>query len=175
MINAREIRAILTNEHAQEAFDNEAAEQVAAHCDAHAGKLITKANAPKGWYLVREYGWTRLFTERALRERRGSSHEHSGPCVDLILAHTETNAKYPTADELRKESPRYFAAALARNEARRALLDDPAALRRTAKLLSDAERALLAVREGMPHDFPDRYALISAAGLEGVKVGRLHL
>jgi hypothetical protein len=172
-ITAAEVRTIVKNNLAQEQIDHDAAESVAAWADAHAGKLLTERNKPEGWHIVRRAGMTHLQTEAYWRDVMGT--KVGGPNVTLLVAWRETNVLIPNGATLREQMPAFFAAALRRNEARRALIADSAALRRTAALLNGVERALAAVKEGMPFDFPDRYALIRGAGLEEVKVGRLQL
>lgn len=173
-ITARQIKAVIKAELEQETIDHNAAEEVAAWADAHADKLLTELNRPEGWHIVKRAGMTHLETDAYWRGVYRQV-ETPGPQVSLLVDWTEVSVRIPDAATLRAQSPAYFAAALERNEARRALLEDPDELRAIARSLNAVSKALAAVADHLPSDVPDRYRIIEAAGLQDVKVGRLML
>jgi len=163
----------------QEELDHSAAVQIAEWADAHEGKLLTERNKPEGWMIRRQYGMTELETDAYARSRWTNS-EQPGPRATVLLAHQETNVRIPSSAYLAECSPAFFTAAVERNDARRALLEDPARLRAIARALNRTRDALALIAELLPtgsgpDSVPDRYDIIRAAGLGDVKVGRLKL
>jgi hypothetical protein len=174
IITAGQIKTIIQAELEQETIDHDAAEEVAAWADAHADKLLTERNKPKGWRIVKSAGTTYLYTEAYWRGVY-QQVEDPGPRVSLLVDWSEVSVRILGAAVLRECSPAYFAAALERNEARRALLDDPDELRAIARTLNAVAQALTGVAVHLPPSVPDRYLIIEAAGLQDVTVGRLVL
>lgn len=173
MITAGQVKTIIQNELEQETIDNAAAEGVAAWADAHEGKLLTERNKPEGWHIHKIAGMTYLETDAYFYDRM--SVKKGGPKVSLLVDWRETSVRIPSAAKLREQMPAFFDAALRRNARRQALLENPAELRAIALTLNSVEKALAAVAARLPSDVPDRYRIIEGAGLEDVKVGRLHL
>lgn len=110
--------------------DTRVPDAIAAHADKRAGKPVTKTDAAQieaqvglPVCITRRYGMTQV----AWAVGKGGnpwSEERS-----VLIAHSDTNVRWPTGDELRKKEPAYFGARDERNEARKALLQEHATLR----------------------------------------------
>lgn len=103
--------------------DTRVPDAIAAHADKRAGKPVTKADAAQleaqvglPMCITRRYGMTQI----AWAVGTGGnpwSEERS-----ILLAHADTNVRWPPGDELRKKEPAYFGARDERNEDRKKLL-----------------------------------------------------
>jgi hypothetical protein len=110
--------------------DTRVPDAVAAHADKRAGKPVTKTDAEQleaqlgiPVRISRRYGMTHV----AWATGKGPnpwSDERS-----ILLAHSDTNVRWPTAAELKKKEPAYFGARDERNEARKKLLQEHATMR----------------------------------------------
>ena len=108
--------------------DTRVSDAIAAHADKRAGKPVTKTDADQ---LEAQLGIP-------VRIRRQFGMTHVAWTVDvggkrdersILLAHSDTNVRWPTGDELRTKEPAYFGARDDRNAARRRLLQEHATLR----------------------------------------------
>ena len=115
--------------------DTRVPDAIAAHADKRAGKLVTKTDASQleaqlgvPVRIRRQYGMTHVaWTHVAWGIGTGPNpwaNERS-----ILLAHSDTNVRWPAGDELRKKEPAYFAARDERNEARHKLLQEHATMR----------------------------------------------
>lgn len=125
--------------------DSRIPDAIAAYADKRAGKAITKTDAMQlGAQLGvpvrirRQHGMTHVSWTPA----GATPDEHS-----ILLAHSETNVHWPSAPELRKKEPAYFAARDERNEARRALLAEHHQIDRSPSRLERAAAAIMKLRE----------------------------
>jgi hypothetical protein len=131
--------------------DTRVPDAIAAHADKRAGKPVTKTDAAQleaqvglPVCITRRYGMTQV----AWAVGKGGnpwSEERT-----ILLAHSDTNVRWPTGDALRTKEPAYFGARDERNESRRALLADhrsqsqstrASSITRAAELLSSSSRA----------------------------------
>ncbi len=103
--------------------DTRVPDAIAAHADKRAGKPVTKTDAEQ---LEAQIG-----VPVRIRRQYGMTHvswavgEGTNPWRSersILLAHSESGVRWPTADELRKKEPAYFGARDERNEARKKLL-----------------------------------------------------
>jgi hypothetical protein len=125
--------------------DTRVPDAIAVHADKRAGKPVTKTDADQ---LEAQLG-----VPVRIRRQYGMTHVAwtvgEGPKRDersILLAHSDTNVRWPTGDELRKKEPAYFGARDERNEARRKLLAEHSKLDRIPSVNpSVVERAATAI------------------------------
>ena len=130
--------------------DTRVPDAIAAHADKRAGKPVTKTDAMQieaqvglPVCLTRRHGMTQI----AWAVGKGGnpwSEERS-----ILIAHADTNVRWPSAAELRQKEPAYFGARDERNAARKLLLDDhrgQSQSMRTSAVTRAAE-AIVKVRE----------------------------
>lgn len=103
---------------------------IATHADKRAGKPVTKTDADQLEVLLgvpvrisRRYGMTHVSWAVGTGPNPWSDER------SILLAHSDTNVRWPTGVELRKKEPAYFGARDERNEARKNLLQEHATLR----------------------------------------------
>src|SRR5262249_11060091 len=97
--------------------DTRVPDAIAAHADKRAGKPVTKTDA--------EQLEAQLGVAVRIRRQYGMTHVAWGFGQDersSVLAHTDTNVRWPTGAELREKEPAYFGARDDRNESRKQLL-----------------------------------------------------
>lgn len=104
--------------------DTRIPDAIAAYADKRAGKTVTKTDAEQLEAQIgipirirRQYGMTHVSWTTWTTSGSSSRDEHS-----ILLAHSETNVRWPSSHELRAKEPAYFAARDERNAARKALL-----------------------------------------------------
>jgi hypothetical protein len=116
-----DIGALILNSIESSMEDTRIPDVIAAYADKRAGKTVTKTDAEQLEAQIgvpirirRQYGMTHV----SWATSEGSSRdEHS-----ILLAHSETNVRWPSSHELRVKEPAYFAVRDERNAARKALL-----------------------------------------------------
>lgn len=96
---------------------------IAAHADKRAGKPVTKTDAEQ---LEAQLGVpVRISRRYGMTHVAWATGTGPNPWADersILLAHSDTNVRWPTGEALRAKEPAYFAARDERNEARRKLL-----------------------------------------------------
>jgi len=131
---------------------------IAAHADKRAGKPVTKSD---GGQLEAQLGVpVRIQRQHGMTHVAWAAGKGPNPWLDersILLAHADTNVRWPTGDELRKKEPAYFSARDERNLARRKLLQEHATLRGAigseipdaddASAIYRAARAVIKLRE----------------------------
>jgi hypothetical protein len=125
---------------------------IAAHADKRAGKPVTKTDAEQleaqlgvPMRIRREYGMTQI---------SWAVGKGLNPWLDersILLAHSDSNARWPTGEDLRKKEPAYFGARDERNVARRYMLVEHGLLDRipaaNPSLVERAAAAITKIRE----------------------------
>jgi hypothetical protein len=118
MLTERDIEAQLLATVRSSMEDLRVPDAIAAYADERTGKPVTKTDAARlktrlgiPVRIRRQFGMTRVSW--------GTRDEHS-----ILLAHAETNVRWPSGQELREKEPAYFAARDKRNAARRHLLNE---------------------------------------------------
>lgn len=124
--------------------DTRVPDTIAAHADKRAGKPVTKTDA--------EQLSTQLGVPVRIRRQYGMTNVSWGTYKEersILLAHSESNVRWPTGDELRKKEPAYFGARDERNAARRRLLQEHASPRDAdaASTICRAASAIAKIRE----------------------------
>lgn len=125
---------------------------IAAHADKRAGKPVTKTDAEqleaqlgvpmriRRQHSMTHVAWAMGAGQNPWREERS-----------ILLAHSDSNVRWPTADELRKKEPAYFSARDERNATRRKLLNEHNQLDRipdiNPSLIERAAAAVAKIRE----------------------------
>ena len=103
--------------------DTRVPDAIAAHADKRAGKPVTKTDADQ---LEAQLG-----VPVRIRRQYGMTHvawavgTGPNPWADersILLAHSDTNVRWPTGEALRAKEPAYFGARDERNESRKKLL-----------------------------------------------------
>jgi hypothetical protein len=119
---------------------------IAEHADKRAGKPVTTKDAEQLSALLglpvrirRQYGMTSVAWAVV-----GAVHPWSAERT-ILLAHGDTNIRWPSGVELRAKEPAYFAARDERNAKRRALLSEHAGARTSA--VRKAAAAIAKLRE----------------------------
>jgi uncharacterized protein (UPF0147 family) len=103
--------------------DTRVPDAIAAHADKRAGKPVTKTDAEQ---LEAQIG-----IPVRIRRQYGMTHVSWGTYKEersILLAHSESNVRWPTGEELRKKEPAYFGARDYRNAARKKLLQEHVAI-----------------------------------------------
>lgn len=105
--------------------DTRVPDAIAAHADKRAGKPVTKTDADQleaqlgiPVRLRRDYGMTSIAWAAGAGQNPWSTER------SILIAHADTNVRWPTGDELRKKEFAYFSARDERNAQRRYLLQD---------------------------------------------------
>ena len=110
--------------------DTRVPDAIAAHADKRAGKPVTKTDADQ---LAAQLGVpvriSRLYGMTHVAWAIGTSPNHWAVERTILLAHSDTNVRWPTGEVLRAKEPAYFGALVERNESRRMLLQEHATLR----------------------------------------------
>jgi hypothetical protein len=122
-VNARDIEKQILNLIESSFEDTRVPDAIAAHADKRTGKLVTKTDAEQleaqlgvPVRILRRYGMTQV----AWAVGQGPnpwSDERS-----ILLAHSDTNVRWPTSAELKTKETAYFGARDERNESRKKLL-----------------------------------------------------
>lgn len=103
---------------------------IAAHADKRAGKPVTVKDAKQ---LEEQLGVPVRISKRfGMTSVAWALGKAPNPWLDersILLAHSDTNVVWPTAEALRKKEPAYYGAAQERNVHRRALLQEHKTMR----------------------------------------------
>jgi hypothetical protein len=121
--------------------DTRVPDAIAAHADKRAGKPVTKTDA--------EQLEAQLGVPVRIRRQYGMTHVSWGTYKEersILLAHSESNVRWPTGEELRKKEPAYFGARDDRNAARKKLLQEHVAIA-DQSTICHAARAIAKIRE----------------------------
>ena len=170
MTTAREIEQQILTLIESSIEDTRVPDAIAAHADKRSGKPVTTKDADQLEALLgvpvrirRQYSMTHV----AWAVGTGSnpwSDERS-----ILLAHLDTNVRWPTGEALRAKEPAYFGARDERNEARNKLLADSSHVERAAAAivkLREAREELLQLSDyGQPLNVV-RYAVEKLAEKE---------
>ncbi len=110
--------------------DTRVPDAIAAHADKRAGKPVTKTDADQ---LSAQLGIPVCITRRyRMTQIAWAVGKGGNPWSEersILLAHADTNVRWPTGAELRTKEPAYFGARDERNAARAQLLQEHATLR----------------------------------------------
>lgn len=158
------VRDIVDQAYKDEAEELLLCAQLLRWCEAWQGKRLTVRNCPEGYRIRKQYGMTHLEHEAygGARYQQGNQHE-PGATIAPLLAHSETNVVIPTPDELSRELG--VERRERRQAARDAILCDERLIT-VANAVNAVTDALAAARAALPWDFPDRHAILAAAGLD---------
>ena len=110
--------------------DTRVPDAIAAHADKRAGKPVTKTDATQ---LEAQLGVpVRIQRQYKMTHIAWATGQGPNPWSEersMLIAHADTGVCWPTGEALRAKEPAYFGARDERNEARRTLLQEHAALR----------------------------------------------
>jgi len=103
--------------------DTRVPDAIAAHADKRVGKPVTKTDADQ---LAAQLGipvcLTRRYRMTSIAWAVGTGGNPWSEERSILIAHSDTNVRWPAGEELRKKEPAYFGARDERNEARKKLL-----------------------------------------------------
>lgn len=123
MTTAREIEQEILTLIESSIEDTCVPDAIAEHADKRAGQPVTKTDAAQ---LEAQLGvLVRVNRQQGVTAVVWAVGKDSTPWSDersILIAYSDTNVRWPTGDELRKQAPGYFAARDERNEARKKLL-----------------------------------------------------
>jgi len=110
--------------------DTRVPDAIAAHADKRAGKPVTKADAAQ---IEAQVGLPVCITRRyRMTQVAWAVGKGGNPWSEersILIAHSDTNVRWPTGAELRAKEPAYFGARDERNASRKQLLQEHATLR----------------------------------------------
>jgi hypothetical protein len=105
--------------------DTRVPDAIAAHADKRAGKPVTKTDAEQ---LEAQLGVpVRIRRQYGMTSVAWAIGTGLNPWLDersILLAHSDSNVRWPTGSDLRKKEPAYFGARDERNAARKKLLGE---------------------------------------------------
>jgi len=161
-IDQEAVRAILEHAYKDTAEELAICASLLRWCEAWQGKKLTKRNCPEGYRISKRYGMTHLEHEAYWRARFQQGDQHApGSSIAPLIAHSETNVVVPAPDELSRELGVEYRGR--QQAARDAILRDerPISVANALNALTDA---FALVAAALPWDFPDRHAILEAAG-----------
>jgi hypothetical protein len=152
MTTAREIEQQILALIESSIEDTRVPDAIAAHADKRAGKPVTKTDADQ---LEAQLGLgvrVRICRQYGMTQISWAVSDGPNPWLDersILLAHSDTNVRWPTGDDLRKKESAYFGARDVRNKARRELLADHRSQSQSVRtsVITRAAEALAKLRE----------------------------
>lgn len=159
------VRGILEQAYKDEAEELLICATLLRWCETWQGRRLTTRNCPEGYRIRKQYGMTHLEHEAYGRARYQQGNQHDpGATIAPLFAHSETNVVVLTPDELSRELGVEYRE---RKQAwRDATLRDVHGTIHVANVLNALNEALAYVAAALPWDFPERHAILAAAGLD---------